>query len=420
MDLIDYVKLVIDTYAASADRLGEFPIGTTKTITAAEILKNYLPAANFAGAISVVEVASGLRTMFVVSNSGAASALDHPLTLANFDGANIELKKTFNSMHSMVYGKLSQDLYNPLHDETIQHFKQTISNTFDGSERLISFVDANRVDGYVRASFLRRLGDIIQPAQVFQTIHTGQQQYWNNRSNRINKSSPGDVQSTGANLYSIMAPIRQFGRDITPVDQDAQESVAMLLSLALATRLRVCVGGDLIGIRNIIGIIIQLLRQRQRIVTTGYLPIIAKHVEQLYLLRFSVYDDNKPADQCGGPGAVFNQLFDDAWRLLKQSRFCAEPKAFGYIRNGNYDGLASGMSSPRLIGQTCFWWTYQGGADNPATYRVVGPRDNVNNAKLAGSYMWPCPSCRNRSGQMIGGLPIGRVIVGNLGKSYEV
>jgi hypothetical protein len=414
---IAYVNAVIAAFGAQAANLGQFPAGTVKTITAAEVLKNHLPANNYAGAVCVVELQAQLRTVFVVSNSGAANAFNDPGSQVDFHTANEELATYVGRDARFLYGNHSQDLYNPLHDNTVNHLANTISPGFNGAGNLVTLAQAQAVDANVRQIFRQRFGQGAAPA-AFGALHGGQQAHWNQRN--ATRTQLGAPNVGGGNLYNLMQSIRQVGQGVLPVNANAQNAVGDLMALALAVRLRLCNAAQLAQIVTLLNNLIGDLRQRGGMDTTRSLTTIAAHTEHLYQLQHSIYINNQPGDQCAGPGAVFNAIIAATWQMLGQSRFCAEPKAFGYIRSANHDAQVGGLASARLIGQTCIWWTNAGGPGNPAGYQVIGPQGNQGNAALAGSYMWPCPSCRNRSGQMVAGMRQGAVRVGRIGMSHEV
>lgn len=413
-----YVNAVRAAFGANPGRLGQFPPGTAKTITAAEVLKNHLPANNYAGAICVVELQSRLRSVFVVSNSGAPNSLNDPASQANFGAANAELGALLGGGTRFRYGNHGQDLYNPLHANTVNHLANTISPNFDGAGNLVTLAQATAAVNAIRQIFLTPLGQGAGPA-AFGGLHAGQQGYWNQRAAKRNQlGAPNAV--NGANLYGLMQNIKQVGQSVLPVDLNAQNAVRDLMALALAARLRLCAVGQLGTIVNLLNTLVHDLRRRGGMDSTHSLAAIAVQAEHLYQLQHSVYENNQPPDQCSGAGAVFNGIMAAAWQMLGQSRFCAEPKAFGYIRSADHDAGEEGFSSARLLGQTCIWWTYAGGPANPAGYQVIGPQGNEGNAALAGSYMWPCPSCQNRSGQMVNGLRRGAIADGRIGISHEI
>ena len=323
-----------------------------------------------------------------------------------------------------MYGNQSQDFYNPLHDNTVQHLS-LISPGFNGTTNLVTHVQAAAVITAIRLLFLQPLGRAVAPA-AFNTLPHQQQNAWTQRANFQQNLRDVDgvsgVNVVAANLYGLMQGVRQAGQNLLPATPAARTAVRNLMALALAVRLRLV---DIIQIGPIIALldtVVGDLRTRgTRTDASGSLTAIATHVENLYQLQHSVYVNNQPAAQCGGTGAVFNAVLAAAWQMLGQSRFCAEPKAFGYIRNANHEGQVGLLSAARLIGETCIWWTNPVSPGNPATYQVIGPQGTTANAALAGSYMWACPSCRNRSAAMVGGLPRGLSQgIGGIGRSHEI
>lgn len=415
---INYVNAVIGAFAAQQANLGQFPAPAPRTITATEVLKNHLPAANYAGAVCVIELQAQLRPVFVVSNSGAANAFNEPGSQVDFRAADTELATYMGRGARFVYGNQSQDFYNPLHDNTVQHLVNTISPAFNGTTNLVTQLEATAVDTAMRQAFLQPLGHGVGPG-AFNALHVGQQNYWNQRAARQNQLGASAI--GGGILYGLMQSIRQAGQNVLPVNAAAQNAVRDMMALALAIRLRLCSAAQMGNIVTLMSNLIRDLRTRAGMDTTGSLSAMATHAEHLYQLQHSVYVNNQPPAQCGGTGAVFNAILAAAWQMLGQSRFCAEPKAFGYIRNANHDGRVGGLSSSRLIGETCIWWTHGGGPQNPAGYQVIGPQGSQGNAALAGSYMWACPSCRNRSAAMVAGLPRGPLQgAGRIGVSHEI
>lgn len=417
---MNYVQHVIMAYGAQPASLGHFPNGTTKTITAAEVLKNHMPAANYVGAISIAEMQVGLNTVFVVGNSGAANALANPASAADFDAANVELRQYFGPGHRFAYANHGQYFYAPLHDATIQHVQGCISPAFDGIANLVSKAEADNVIATVRNTFLRSISALVgTPPPAFAGIHGGQQNFWNAKAIVRNRytATPG----TGAQLYDQLSVIRGLGQGVLPTNIAAQNAVRDLMALALALRLGLCAPLATAAIKADFTTLLADLRQRGRSMdSSGAIETIALHAKHLAYVQHSVDPNSQPANQCTGTGAVFNGLFTQVWTMLDQSRFCAEPKTFGYIRTNNHDGLGGGLGNARLLGQTCFWWAPGGGPGNPVAYQVIGPQGNEANAALPGSYMWPCPSCRNRSGQMVAGLTQGPLRSGRIGMSHEI
>ena len=318
-----------------------------------------------------------------------------------------ELVRELGVGHRFVYAKRSQPLYNALHDDVVTYM-QRISPQFDGDNNLVTLIEAQAVDASVRQVFLRPVAQLMQNHNAFNTLHQGQQNSLNNRANAHHQAvtqhlagGVPPVQMSGAIYYTLIDSVRNLSRNALPVDANAQNEVRKLLALALTVRARLCDGGDANQIANLVHRLGEDLRTRGDVRDdTGSLGAIAAQAKQLA----NIQHDIRAADQCANRGSVFNPLFDEIWNLIGQSRFCAEPKAFGGIHNSHFDDSVLDIATAELVGQTCIWWTFPGGRDNPAGYRVLGPFGNEGNAAVAGSYMWPCPSCRNRSGMMVEGL----------------
>lgn len=83
---------------------------------------------------------------------------------------------------------------------------------------------------------------------------------------------------------------------------------------------------------------------------------------------------------------IFQSLVNQAWTVADLSRFCAEPKAFNFIKIRNITG--------GLAGQLSLWWDTR-----PNRYST----HNLEQSPYV-SYMLPCSSCRTRAVTMLAGI----------------
>ncbi|WP_437533477.1 zinc finger MYND domain-containing protein [Sorangium sp. So ce726] len=87
-------------------------------------------------------------------------------------------------------------------------------------------------------------------------------------------------------------------------------------------------------------------------------------------------------------------------------QFCAEPKAFDDVRNGNLieRGIDQGKSRAVIVGQLAVWYS---GGDQPRPFSeqllIIGPEGDETKSK-SGGYMLPCSSCSARSAVMMEGV----------------
>lgn len=114
--------------------------------------------------------------------------------------------------------------------------------------------------------------------------------------------------------------------------------------------------------------------------------------------------------------ALLADLIPQVWAASgagPNGQFCAEPKAFDFVRNGGLidRGIDEGKSRFVIVGQLALWHS---GGDAPRNFSngllVKGP-EGATDTPASGGYMLPCSSCAARSALMMEGVQLQSTLV---------
>lgn len=372
-----YAKRVVKAYAASPERMGNFPLPDIDVVIAAEVLKQHINQGAYSHAVEVAQVGAGFTREFVFANSGAPGALN-----VDVDAATEALRRRLGDRSSFVQIKTPFDFYEPAHRD-VHALMQSVRADFDGDQKLVRLLDVQQAIGGLDTA-------LANPSQgpTYDTMHPKQQQHW--------QKSIGLVQHTGQSNQQIvdhMTFIKGALRD-PKLGKPQQDAIKRLLAAAAALRLRVVVGTDRAAVRT--ALTLKANRIAEQTVRPWY-AAIGGHLKAL-LATAPAEINNSTLPPV--PFKAFQSAVDEIFRALAQSRYCAEPRVFAAIRQGK-------LSADTLISQACFWYVGQDGTPNPGEYQVIGPIDAPDDAARSGSYMWACSSCKQRSASMVGGIKTG-------------
>jgi hypothetical protein len=333
------IDTTLNAFTAQAAKFGNFPLPTENTILAAELLRRCLleAGAPAAGAISVVELRAAGRITFLTVASGGGI-----ISTAVADTWEAMLRPLLESRYTTIQCTsidTSALFYSPAHMDTVKFIKDAFPNFALPAMPL----DRNDLQAAIQA--VNALGD-------------GEFGL-----------SPQNSQQMG-NLTPVITAIHQ------------------LLAVAVALRINAYNSVDVGAAKQSLSQF--RTTQKKYFAYLGHEEIV-ENVEALALRGGNPYQYAFREDP-GLPVSNIKKIqakLAEAWRVGDLNRFCAEPKAFTYIKT-------HGLRDP-IAGQLAMWWD----STRENRYKFSG-----SEASPYSDYMLPCSSCQARSGDIMAGVGI--------------
>lgn len=343
---------LMSAFKGAKSDFANFPLPTEKTILAAELLRRWLMETNSpsAGAVAVVELHCGTRVTFLTVASGGGLISDNVVRL--WEGALAPmLQNSFQSIQCTAINSAAI-FYSPAHKDT---------------------------ETFIKAAF---------PNFALPAMPLG--------ANDL-KAATDAVKALPAGEFGMNYETSQQVGNLNPTT----EAVQKMLAVAVALRINAYNSADLPKVRESL----DAFRKAQE----AHFPYSGREefIDNIEALALRGGNINQYAFR-ENPGKAISNIrkiqskLDDAWRVADLNRFCAEPKAFTYIKtHGIRDFLA---------GQLAMWFD----PSRPNRYNFPGSEDGPYS-----DYMLPCTSCQTRSAEMLSDIvkasqttaeePIGRV-----------
>ena len=327
----------LKAFTAQAANFAQFLLPTENTILAAEILRRSLMenGAPAAGAVSVVELRAAGRVTFLTVASGAG-IISNNVTAAWQAMLSPLIESTLLSVQCMTIDTAAI-FYSPGHIDTINFIKGAFP-------------------AFALPAMPLNRNDLQTAIQTFNALPLGELGISKDTSQQVN------------NLTPVVTAVHQ------------------LLAVAVAIRINAYNSADIAAIK-------QTLTQF-RLAQKNSFPYSGREemVDNLEALALRGGNPLQYAYQ-ENPNTVISSIkkiqakLAESWRVADLNRFCAEPKAFTYIKS-------HGLRDP-IAGQLALWW------DSSRENRYGFPGSELSPYS---DYMLPCSSCQARSGDITAGV----------------
>ncbi|MFM0336276.1 hypothetical protein [Paraburkholderia fungorum] len=398
----EYVSNVLGVYQAGAGRMGEFPQPSREVVIAAEVLKQHIVRTSTSAAVEVVEIGSEAVRKYVIATSGKPDALNETDNGQPFDlaAANRDLTAELRALNihvEFIYANQAYELYQPMHKDAIGAIKKA-SPTFDGAVRKVQLQDVQGLFQQVTA-LIDASGLAGPQLPVGAQINRSQRAVVHGHQKKQAAVRQAQHGSAIADL------VNQANHRITLFDQIrtskelSADQLQALIGVCLALRLNAVESAHRMAVRSALDTLLNAMSAAGALrIRTAIDHLYNEMPRQLNAIAGKNEDRPPPLGD-----SVMDRMIGKIWDTLTRSRYCAEPRAFAYLSKQSLDTRTVVVRS-----QVCFWWGGTGAnpRPNPPEYQVIGPASAPGSGALAGSYMWPCTSCKNRSAEMLRGLGI--------------
>lgn len=361
--------------------LGAFPPPTEETIIAAEVIKERLKQLKVDDtmAVSVTHLENQFdgKRLFVVAPSGDHPGLSRLLHRPTVDSALDLALRSFNDKNNKKYDNSDASfalvshldtLYNPMHSVSQDFFKVAFGSSWTPSAGVTATAISSAL-AYFGNTLFTTLGD-------FATEKT-------------------------QNLSS----------------KNKKQALAGPLASALALRMEIVPHGDVPAAVRSVRTFMRDAKTKAKTANKAKFTDYVAFMDRLLVPPCLAIDgslvDPFPLTKLATNDKDLDNLSDQAitaWGGGPFGRYCAEPKAYGFIRNrfGIFDqGGGKWKGNLKVLGQLAFWYSdYPQSTQQARTFKVksIIADSGSNIAQGNGAYMVPCSSCASRSGSMVAGL----------------
>ncbi len=363
--VVSRAQAAMNALNGSRDRLGYFPSATLDVCIATEILMRHLEGAGttYSGAVEVVQIRGGGKTVFVVATSGAPAGLDTVLGPAELLTLGTLTQQRLGAPCSFLYANSAYDFYLPMNADFLALF-DAITKGFDPPRKWLTFEDVKAKLDAVQA--------LIEEKQI--SKQPALDKHYRKEHN---------------------LPVRKMA------GQDERNKVIKdIATCALALHMNAC--GEDHGYISIYFRLTLLSLGAHAILISRHWGVEASWVESFVACAraLSKKTQDEPVNLTPfltGLEPASAKAFKKYLEMKANSLFCAEPRAFAALSKHICD--VRGMPVAAVVSQACIWC--------PKGGRVC-PGDYIVNGTTHGNwcYMWPCKSCRARSSFMMAGLPV--------------
>jgi len=319
-------------------------------------------ATPYSGAVALVHIKGGGKTVFVVATSGKPDGLEEVFGPGQQATLGARVQGRLGKPCTFLYANSAYDFYLPMNADFLDLFK-AVTSGFNPPTQWLATADVTK-----------KLNDL-------QALVEGKQ---------MAKDQPALAKGYRSKHE---LPVRQM------VGQNERnQAVKDIATIALALHMNAC-GKEQTFIRAYFDLTLLLLDLHALIIAKHW-GTEAKWVQSFIACASALAKKTQDNEVDLTPFLTdlepqTRTAFKKYVVMKANSLFCAEPRAFAALSKNICS--VSGIPVSLVVSQTCFWSAGNGKAC-PPDYIVEGTMHG------ASCYMWPCKSCHARSSFMMAGL----------------